>query len=151
MNDYYITLKHKDFMYLLEHCTYHPKNNLWPIVALDSNICSNCGAKDTWHYDNKLLTVSCASCGHNRTDMYLSGSAVPSKEGGGGEVGWMIPSVIFLDENDEKHFKKNCKKARKEVFVWKIKNQPSLLWSECLEVVKTIKSKIASFFTQMEK
>lgn len=151
MSDYHITLKHEDFMYLLKHCTYHPKDNLQPIVVLDSNICPNCGTEDAWHYDNKTLTVSCASCGCERTDMYLSGNAVPNREGGGGEVGWRIPSVIFLDEDDEKHFKKVCKKARKEVFIWKIKNQPSLLWSEFRGAVKTIKLKIASFFIRMEK
>lgn len=152
MSDYKITLKHKDFMYLLEHCTYHPKDNLWPNVVLDSNVCPNCGTEDAWHYDNKTLTATCASCGHERTDMYLSGSAVPWKDdGGGGTYGWTIPAVIFLDEDDEKSYKKMLKEARKETFIWKIKNQPSLLWSEFRGVVKTIKLKIVNFFTLTEK
>lgn len=124
MSDYHITLKHEDFMYLLEHCTYHPKDNLWPMVVLDSNICPNCGTEDAWHYDNKSLTVSCASCGCERTDMYLSGSAVPNREGGGGEVGWRIPSVIFLMKMMKNILRKFVRKRERKYLYGKSKTNP---------------------------
>lgn len=125
MSDYKITLKHEDFMYLLEHCTYHPKDNLWPNAVLDSNICPNCGAENSWQYTYDNSMAKCVSCGHERTDMYLSGSAVPwKKDGGGGTYGWTIPAVIFLDEDDEKSYKKCSKKHERKRSYGKSKTNP---------------------------